>query len=84
MAISVPFRIGSLENELRDLLQKEKKKNELLSKDYSELRKKYVVLKTDTDNLKKENKILFEQNQNLVHAAETYFKENIAPEHYYE
>lgn len=36
------------------------------------------------DNLKKENKILFEQNKKMKTAAETYFKENIAPEHYYE
>lgn len=84
-SIAVPLNNeGSLENELRNLLQKERKKNVLLSEDYRELQKKNIELKTNMNNLEKQNEILFQQNVNLKNAAETYFKENIFLEHNYE
>lgn len=73
-----------MENEIRNLLQQERKKNAQLLEDYRQLQKKNLELVSDTNNLKRENETLSKQILKYENAAQTYFEKNILSDHTYE
>lgn len=71
------------ENQLRNLLRKEREKNLSLSSDYRELQRKNLELVKSVKSMKKEIDRLTEENQVLRNTAKTYFQETISCEHNY-
>lgn len=68
--ITVP-ETSTNEDQLRILLQQERKKNSLLSSDYNKLQKRNLNLMESSNNVKSENERLFLENQKLYNAIKT-------------
>lgn len=73
----------TVEDELRNLLRKEREKNRQLNEDYQCLQKRNLELISNLDNMKKENEGLVKENRKLYIASKTYFHDKVSPEHSY-